>query len=110
MGTSTVHRSPSTSRWRIVNNLNDRPAPSPELLLAEIFNAAEHYSSGLADPAVLERVEVLLSTVDIGHWRPDIDEALAAARQAVAAAQQAAFSAGRTSFYGDLADRALHAT
>jgi hypothetical protein len=108
MGTSAVHRSPGTARWRIVNNLYDAPDTPTERLLAEIFNAAEQYSEGLGSPAVVERVSAFLHAVDASEWRADSEAALTAAREAVANAQQAAVHAGLSSFYGDLADRAMH--
>jgi hypothetical protein len=112
MGTSTVQRSPRTdARWRLVNNLYENSAISPERLLAEVFNAAaEDYSGGLSDSAVQTRLRVLLLTVDAGAWREDVDAALDAARNAVNTAQRDALNANQASFFGDLADRALHAT
>ena len=110
MGTSTVQRSPGTPRWRIVNNLYNDPTVSPERLLAEVFNAAEQYPSGLADAAVLERVETLLHVTEAGDWRRGTEAALAVAREAVHTAQTRALSGGHTSFFGDLADRAMHTT
>ncbi len=110
MGTSTVHRSPATLRWRIVNNLYNDPSVSVDRLLAEVFNAAESYPSGLADAAVLRRVEAVLDASRTAIRRGETEDALAAARQAVQAAQHASVQAGLASFYGDLADRAIHAT
>lgn len=110
MGTSTVQRSPGTPRWRIVNNLYNDPTVPPERLLAEVFNAAEQYSAGLADAAVLERVETLLRVAESGNWREGTEAALTAAREAVRTAQASAFRNGHTSFFGDLADRAVHTT
>jgi hypothetical protein len=112
MGTSTVHRSPNTAAWRIVNNLYDDPSVPPARVLAEVFNAAsEHYRRGLADASVLTRVEIILDVsrrVATLLDRPET--ALAVARDAVAKARTSALAAGRASFYGDLADRAVHAT
>ncbi len=108
MGTSTVHRSPPTPRWRIVNNLYENPDVQPDLLLAEIFNAAEDYPARLADQAILGRVEAVLDTARAGEWQSGNDAALAAARAAVRSAQTRALGAGLASFYGDLADRAVH--
>jgi hypothetical protein len=110
MGTSTVHRSPGTPRWRIVNNLYENPEVPADRLLAEIFNAAEAYPSGLADAAVLERIETLLHTAQAGNWRGGTEAALTAARNAIRTAKAAAIGAGHASFIGDLADRAVHAT
>ena len=110
MGTSTVHRSPGTPRWRLVNNLYNDPTVSPERLLAEVFNAAEDYPAGLADAAVLERVETLLQVTERGDWRRSAEAALATAREAMHSAQTRALSSGYASFCGDLADRALHTT
>jgi hypothetical protein len=110
MGTSTVHRSPNTSRWRLVNNLYEDRSVGVDRLLAEVFNAAAEYPAGLADLAVLRRVEVVLRTAEEGKWRDGTDLALATAREAVQAARAVALDRGTTSFYGDLADRALHAT
>ena len=110
MGTSTVHRSPGTPRWRIVNNLYNDPTVPPERLLAEVFNAAEQYPSGLADAAVLERVETLLHVTEVGDWRGGTEAALTVAREAVRTAQARALRSGHTSFFGDLADRAMHTT
>ena len=56
------------------------------------------------------RLDAVLAAVADGTWRGDADTALAAARGAVRAAQGQAFRANQVSFYGDLADRALHAT
>lgn len=110
MGTSTTHRSPNTPRWRIVSGLYDAPATGVDRLLAEVFNAAEGYPAGLADSATLARVESLLQGAAGGEWRGDPDAALGVAREAIRAAQATALGAGHTSFYGDLADRAIHAT
>jgi hypothetical protein len=110
MGTSSVHRSPGTPRWRLVNNLYNDPTVPPERLLAEVFNAAEHYPAGLTDAAVLERVETLLQMAERGDWRQSAEAALATAREAIRTAQTRALSSGYTSFFGDLADRALHTT
>jgi hypothetical protein len=110
MGTSTVQRSPGTPRWRIVNNLYNDPNVSPARLLAEVFNAAEHYPTGLADAAVLERVETLLQVAAVGDWRRGTEAALAVAREAIRAAQVRTMQSGSTSFFGDLADRAMHTT
>jgi hypothetical protein len=110
MGTSTVYRSPGTSRWRIVNNLYENPDIPADRLLAEVFNAAERYPSGLADAAVMERVETLLHAAQAGNWRSGTEAALTVARNAVRTAQAAAIRAGHASFFGDLADRAVHST
>ena len=110
MGTSTVHRSPGTPRWRIVNNLYNDPTVPPDRLLAEIFNAAEQYPSGLTDASVLERVETLLTAAERGDWRGGTEAALTVAREAVRDAQARALRGGHTSFFGDLADRAMQTT
>jgi hypothetical protein len=100
MGTSTVQRSPGTSRWRIVNSLYENPEIPADRLLAEIFNAAEAYPSGLADAAVLERIETLLDAAQAGNWRDGTEAALTVARNAVRTAQAAAIRAGHVSFLG----------
>jgi hypothetical protein len=110
MGTSTVHRSPGTPRWRIVNNIYDNPQVPADRLLAEVFNAAERYPSGLADAAVLERVETLLHAAQVSDWRGGMEAARAIARDAIRTGQASALRAGHVSFFGDLADRAVHVT
>lgn len=110
MGTSTVHRSPRTTRWLLVNALYEDPTISNSRVLAEVFNAADQYPEGLAGLAVLERVEALLRATEQGDWRGGTEAALAAARAAVADARASALREGEASFYGDLADRAVHST
>jgi hypothetical protein len=111
MGTSTVHRSPQSARWRMVNNSYDNPAIQADRLLAEVFNAAaEQYATGLADAAVLARLDSLLGAIGDTTRDRGLDAAAEASRDAVRAARAQAEQAGSVSFYGDLADRALHVT
>ena len=108
LGTSTVHRSPSTGRWRYVDSMYADERVNRSRLLSEVLNAATGYVDGLTDAAVLARVETLLR-VGATRWA-DSDDPIGVASDVVREAQAAGRAAGLVSFYGDLADRALFAT
>lgn len=108
MGTSTVHRSPLTGRWRIVNSIYDDAVIDRSRLLSEVFNAATAYVEGLSDAAVMARVETLLRVS--AAPRVASDDPIEVATEVVRQAQEAGRAQGVVSFYGDLADRALFAT
>lgn len=111
MGTSTVHRSPRTTRWLLVNSLYGNVDVPVERVLSEVFNAAENeYSSGLADASVLARVEALLQFVRQSQDSIGRDEASGIARIVVQRARLASLEAGAASVFGDMADRAVHTT
>lgn len=108
MGTSTVHRSPSTGRWRYVDSMYGDIAVDRPRLLSEILNAATSYTDGLADAAVQARLQTLLG---ISQERLiESDDPIGVASDIVREAQAAGRATGLVSFYGDLADRALFAT
>lgn len=100
MGTSTVHRSPATTRWRIVNRLYGQPDVDHRRLLAEIFNASREFVTLLGQPQVADRMSAAEAALRVGGG-------LEQARAALASAQR---SSAYTSFHVDLADRALHRT
>lgn len=108
MGTSTVHRSPNTGRWRYVASMYRDAELDSARLLSEILNAATGYVDGLADSAVRARLETLVGI------RPNrvsgAEDPVGLAAEIVAEAQAFGRARGLVSFYGDLADRALFAT
>lgn len=108
MGTSTVHRSPSTGRWRYVDSMYGDIAVDRGRLLSEILNAATGYIEGLTDAAVQARLQTLLSVS--GARLLESDDPIGVASEIVREAQAAGRAEGVVSFYGDLADRALFAT
>lgn len=110
MGTSTVHRSPDNYRWSMVNTLYRDPKAEPEELMTQIFRAGDSYATGLADEAVLDRLQSVLDWAGRGTWRQGTDAAMAASREAIAQARQRSVESQRTSYYADLADRAVHRT
>lgn len=111
MGTSTVHRSPGTPHWRVVNNLYRNPAVAPDRLLAEVFRAAEEpYVAGLRGPESSHSLTLLLDVLSRRRGGMTVANALAMSRELVAQNRGAAVERGWSSFYGDLANRALHAT
>jgi len=109
MGTSTVHRSPHTPRWRVVNNLYDNAAVKSPRLLAELLNAAaDPYRAGLADVDVSRRLSVLLELAASGPVKPTQEAVMTLAREFSARTQQSSDVTG--TFFGALANRAAHAT
>lgn len=108
MGTSTVHRSPSTGRWRYVESMYRESGVDRARLLSEVLNAASTYTEGLSDAAVLVRLGVLLDADRVAALRAE--DPVLAATNLVTEAQTAGRLEGHVSFYGDLADRALFAT
>lgn len=111
MGTSTVHRSPSTPHWRIVNNLYRDPNVTRERLLSEIFKAAaEPYAAALGGPEASNTLRIVLRALaEVPHVR-DRAAALALSRDLIAQSRGATLEQGWSPFYGDIANRALHAT
>lgn len=108
MGTSSVQHSPDTTRWQLVNRLYAQGEFDDRRLLSAVLMAArERYVVGLTEPAVLTRVRALL---DVARAPSDVAEALTVAAQAIRDARAATVATGRASFYGDIADRALHTT
>ena len=81
-----------------------------DVSLQKSFMPLSKIPSGLADAAVLERVETLLQVAEVSDWRSGTEAALAIAREAIRTAQARTLHSGSTSFFGDLADRAMHTT
>jgi hypothetical protein len=104
VGTSTVNRSPDTTRWRVVNRLYDDDHRNARRLLSEILNASDDYASGLADGASRARLAMLIENRQlVADPTPQL-VAIVLDR----ASEQA--GAANSSFYGDIAHRALHQT
>jgi hypothetical protein len=111
MGTSTVHRSPASPHWRLVNNLYRNPSVAPERLLAEVFRASEEpYVAGLSGPESSHGVTLLLGALGQQRATVTVSSALAMSRDLLARSRGTALHEGWSLFYGDLANRALHAT
>lgn len=111
MGTSTVHRSPATPHWRVVNNLYRNPKVAAERLLAEVFRASEEpYVAGLRGPESSHSLTLLLDALSQHRAKITAARALEMSRDLVAQSRGVAVQEGWSSFYGDLATRALHAT
>lgn len=108
MGTSSVDRSPNLLSWSIVNTMYRDPNEAAIDILREVFIAGGSYAEGLGDEAVRIRVQLLLRAVDSDAWRSGVPGALEVARSAMTNAQVETVEAGVASFYGDLADQALH--
>jgi hypothetical protein len=108
MGTSTVHRSPPTARWRYVDAMYRDAHVDQRRLLSEVLNAGSIYVEGLSDAAVLVRLQSLLEADRSGVIGRD--DPVQAATELVGEAQGIGRAQGYVSFYGDLADRALFAT
>jgi hypothetical protein len=94
----------------VVNSLYGDARVPQERLLAEICHAGDYYGEGLAEIAVIDRVDALLEAAERGDWRGSAESALREARVAARDARQASLERGSASFYGDLADAALHRT
>jgi hypothetical protein len=110
MGTSTVHRSPPSPHWRVVNNLYDNPQVPRARLLAELFRAAASpYVGGLSGAETSRALHRALDSLRqrSGHGPTD---ALDLARTLITANRIATSNEGGSPFFGDLANRALHAT
>ena len=111
MGTSTVHRSPSTSHWRVVRNLYRNPTVTRPRLLAEVFRAASTpYIEGLSGPEATQGLVLALRALSSASAPATSGAALALARELIAESRRKVLTEGWSSFYGDLANRALHAT
>lgn len=111
MGTSTVHRSPGSPHWRVVNNLYGNPNVEPSRLLAEVFRAsAEPYSEGLSGPETLHCVDLILRTFATSGSRISEPAALQISRSLLSESRLTATREGWSHFYGDMAHRAMHAT
>lgn len=109
MGTSRVDRSPATPAWGLVTAFYSRPIESPRRVLVDLLNAGSQYESGLGDPSVVARLEAALSSAQDIPGRRSAD-ATSTARAALSDALDRALARGAMTFYGDLADRALHTT
>jgi hypothetical protein len=107
LGTSRVDRSPASPAWGLVTAFYARPMEDPERVLVDLLNAGSHYESGLGDPSVLARLEAALSSARSAYVDTSAAEA---ARDAMSDALERALARGAMTFYGDLADRALHTT
>lgn len=107
MGTSTVHRSPTTARWQFVDAMYDDPQVDLPRLLSEVLNAGSVYVEGLGDAAVLVRLQFLLEANRSRVLRGE--DPIGEAANLVGEAQALGRAQGHVSFYGDLADRALFA-
>jgi hypothetical protein len=111
MGTSTVHRSPLTPHWRVVNNLYRDPRVSRQRLLSEIFKAAaDPYVAALGGPEASNGLRILLQAFSKEPRVRSRTDALALSRDLIAQSRDATLAKGWSPFYGDIANRALHAT
>src|SRR5262245_64886180 len=101
MGTSTVHRSPATPHWRVVNNLYRNPTVEPERLLAEVFRASqEPYVAGLRGPESSHSLTLLLDALGQQRAKMTVPSALAMSRDLLARSRNTAVQEGWSSFYG----------
>jgi hypothetical protein len=111
MGTSTVHRSPSSPHWRVVNTLYRDPDVSPARLLAEVFRASsEPYAKQLGGPEASHCVALLLRTFGPGAESTPASHAPELSRLLATESRGAASREHWSPFYADLANRAMHRT
>jgi hypothetical protein len=111
MGTSTVHRSPSTPHWRVVRSLyRDSTVSRPRLLVEVLRAAATPYIEGLSGPEATHGLVLALRALSSPSAPVTADAALALAKDLISESRRRVLTEGWSSFYGDLANRALHAT